>query len=80
MEKASELEKTVKEGGFLKRKARNAWGFTRCHIKKIGLALGSIVLTGAMGASYIAFKKEGKPITGQLDGKVDNAYYSCSRK
>lgn len=64
----NKLEKTAdketKKPGFLKR-----------NLKRLGIGAGALLLAGTIGAGYIGLKKEGKPIKGDLDGKIDVEYY-----
>ena len=50
-------------------------GFIRRNLKKIALGTGALFLSAAIGIGYFGLKKEGKTITGQLDGKIDITHY-----
>ncbi len=70
----SKLENAVQES-WLKKCVNKPWQFTKKHWKKAAKITSGVVLAGLIGASYIAFKREGMPISGQIDGKIDAAYY-----
>jgi hypothetical protein len=65
------------ETGKLEKAAKevNACGFFRRNLKKIGLAVGGLLLAASVAVSCLTFSRDGKTIKGRLDGRIDGEYY-----